>query len=156
VFRILRSALANIDNYSIKALPILGKNFRLHVSLSINKFFNLETSMPKTFAKRIGFLQKRADLTPEQFAAHWRGVHAVLCQRIPGLQRYVINIIDRERFPTVPYDGFSELWFESEEAHDAAFKSPEGVELLADIPNFVEKLTGVMVKEERFIWPAGE
>ena len=112
--------------------------------------------MSNTFAKRIGFLHKREDLTAEQFAKHWRGVHAVLCQRIPGLQRYVINIIDRETYPTVPYDGFSELWFESKEAHDAAFASPEGAELLADIPNFVETLTGVMVTEERFIWPAGE
>jgi uncharacterized protein (TIGR02118 family) len=112
--------------------------------------------MSKTFAKRIGFLQKRNDLTLEQFAAHWRGVHAVLCQRIPGLKRYAINIINREASPDVPYDGFSELWFDSREAHDAAFSSPEGVELLADIPNFVGKLSGVMVTEERFIWPAGE
>lgn len=112
--------------------------------------------MAKIFAKRIGFLQKRSDLTLEQFAAHWRGTHAVLCQRIPGLQRYAINIIDRELHPTAAYDGFSELWFESQEAHDAAFSSPQGVELLADIPNFVEKLTGVMVTEERFIWPAGD
>ncbi|NAT58719.1 EthD family reductase [Pseudomonas syringae pv. actinidifoliorum] len=112
--------------------------------------------MSKTFAKRIGFLQKRKDLTPQQFAEHWRGVHAVLCQRIPGLKRYAINIIDREANPEVPYDGFSELWFDSREAHDAAFSGPEGVELLADIPNFVDKLCGVMVTEERFIWPAGE
>jgi uncharacterized protein (TIGR02118 family) len=112
--------------------------------------------MSKTFAKRIGFLKKREDLTPDQFAAHWRGVHAVLCQRIPGLKRYAINIIDREANPDVPYDGFSELWFDSVEAHDAAFSGPEGVELLADIPNFVDKLSGVMVTEERFIWPAGE
>lgn len=110
--------------------------------------------MSKIYAKRIGFLKKRSDLTSEQFAAHWRGVHAVLCQRIPGLQRYAINIINREENPDIPYDGFSELWFESRAAHDAAFSSPEGVELLADIPNFVDKLSGVMVTEERFIWPA--
>ncbi|MDM7853259.1 EthD family reductase [Pseudochrobactrum kiredjianiae] len=105
------------------------------------------------YAKRIGFLKKRDDLTNEQFLDHWRNTHAVLCQRIPGLKRYAINYINRSANPEVPYDGFSELWFESKEAHDAAFSSPEGVELLADIPNFVSALNGVIVLEERFIWP---
>lgn len=110
--------------------------------------------MSKEGAKRIGFLKKRKDLTQEQFFAHWQNVHAVLCQKIPGLQRYAVNMIDKNQFPNSAYDGFSELWFESKEAHDAAFASPEGVELLADIPNFVEELYGVLVDERRYIWPA--
>ncbi|MGB4347790.1 MAG: EthD family reductase [Burkholderiaceae bacterium] len=107
----------------------------------------------KHYAKRIGFVNKRPDLTLEQFVAHWTGVHAVLCQRIPRLRRYAINVIDRAANPHMPFDGFSELWFDSVEDHDAAFASPQGVELLADAKNFTEKLTGVLVREERFIWP---
>lgn len=104
-------------------------------------------------AKRVGFLIRRDDLTLEQFAAHWQGVHAVLCQRLPGLRRYATNVIDRTANPDCPYDGFSELWFDDVAAHDAAFASPEGVELLADIPNFVKELDGVMVVESQYIWP---
>lgn len=104
-------------------------------------------------AKRIGFLIKRDDFTIDDFARHWNDVHAVLCQKIPGLRRYAINIIDREKYPKTAYDGFSELWFDNEEAHDAAFASPEGKELLADIPNFVKELNGVMVTEKQYIWP---
>lgn len=108
------------------------------------------------YAKRIGFLKKRQDLTDEQFIAHWKTTHARLCQRIPGLKRYAINYINRNETPNIPYDGFSELWFENKEAHDAAFASPEGVELLADIPNFVSELNGVIVTEERYIWPEND
>ncbi len=109
--------------------------------------------MSKTYAKRIGYVNKRPDLSFDEFVAHWKGVHAVLCQRIPGLKRYAINVIDRRDYPNMPFDGFSELWFDNVEAHDAAFPSPEGVELLADAKNFTEKLTGVLVTEQRFIWP---
>lgn len=103
-------------------------------------------------AKRIGFLKKREGMTLEQFTTHWHQVHAVLCQKIPGLTRYAINIIDRSKYPNVPFDGFSELWFESAATHDAAFSSPEGQILLADIPNFVSELNGVLVEERRYIW----
>lgn len=109
--------------------------------------------MNTTYAKRIGYVNKRPDLSADAFVAHWKGVHAVLCQRLPGLKRYAINVIDRRAYPDLPFDGFSELWFDSVEAHDAAFASPEGVALLVDAKNFTEKLTGVMVSEQRFIWP---
>lgn len=109
--------------------------------------------MSKTYTKRIGYVNKKPELSFDEFVSHWKGVHAVLCQRIPGLKRYAINVIDRRVYPQMPFDGFSELWFDSVEAHDAAFASPEGVELLADAKNFTEKLTGVLVAEQRFIWP---
>ncbi len=109
--------------------------------------------MTQHYAKRIGFLNKREDLTHEEFVAHWSGVHAVLCQKLPKLRRYAINVIDRKTQPQISYDGFSELWFDSVEDHDAAFASPEGVVLLADAKNFAAKLTGTLVTEKRFIWP---
>lgn len=110
-------------------------------------------TMRKFAAKRIGFLIKRSEMTLDEFTHHWEKIHAVLCQKLPGLRRYSINIIDRGKYPRVVYDGFSELWFDSVEAHDAAFSSPEGVALLADIPNFVSDLCGVIVTEKQFIWP---
>lgn len=112
--------------------------------------------MKAQYAKRIGFLTKREDMTKEQFVQHWRTVHAELCKKIPGLKRYAINFIDRDVYPNAGYDGFSELWFESKEAHDASLSSPEGKTLLADLPNFTSTICGVVAYEERFIWPADD
>jgi EthD domain len=41
-------------------------------------------------------------------------------------------------FPTVSYDGFGELHFESVGAVREALRSPEGEAALADIPNFCD------------------
>ncbi|MBX5132393.1 EthD family reductase [Rhizobium lentis] len=105
------------------------------------------------YAKRIGYLVRRDDLSLDQFHSHWLGTHAELCKKLPGLVRYATNLIDREKYPDAGWDGFSELWFDSVEAHDAAFASQEGRTLLADAPNFAKKLYGVLVTENQHIWP---
>ena len=103
--------------------------------------------------KRIGLQRKRADLSHEQFVAHWVSVHAELAKRLPKLRRYSINVIDRARNPAFPYDGFSELWFDSQADCEAAFKSPEGVAVLADLRNYVEGVDPVFVEEHHIVWP---
>lgn len=112
--------------------------------------------MEKTYVKRCGFLKKREDFTKEQFVSHWKSTHAELCKQVPGLKRYATNIIDRDLFPNCPYDGFSELWFESREAYDAMLASPEGKTLMADLPNFTSAVDGVLVSEHRYIWPEND
>ena len=44
----------------------------------------------------------------------------------------------------------------AENTTTAAFSSPEGKALLADIPNFVSALNGVIVEESRYIWPEND
>ena len=103
--------------------------------------------------KRIGLQRRRADLTHEQFVDHWVNVHAELAKRLPNVRRYSINVIDRSRYPALGYDGFSELWFDSQADCEAAFKSPEGVRLLADLKNYVESVDAVFIEEHQIIWP---
>jgi uncharacterized protein (TIGR02118 family) len=98
-------------------------------------------------------VRRKASLTHEQFLSHWLTTHAELCKRLPGLRRYSINLINRERSPKLDYDGFSELWFDSEEAYDAAIASAEGRTLLADLPNFVDQIDPVLVEERPMLWP---
>lgn len=109
--------------------------------------------MSKPFFKRLGILRKREDMSHEQFVQHWMGVHAQLCVKIPHLRRYSVNLVDRERFPKFGYDGFSELWFDSEEDMAAAFASPEGQTLLADLPNFTSQIDPIVSVETQIIWP---
>jgi uncharacterized protein (TIGR02118 family) len=76
-----------------------------------------------------------------------------MAKRLPKLRRYVINVVDRQHSAAFDYDGFSELWFDSVADHDAAFTCPLGVELLADLENFAQGVTPVIVEERRMLWP---
>jgi uncharacterized protein (TIGR02118 family) len=109
--------------------------------------------MPKNYTKRLGLVRRREDLTHEQFVKHWLGTHAVLCTKLPRLKRYSVNLVDKQRFPKFGFDGFSELWFESEEDLVASLKSPEGVTLLADLPNFTASIEPIISVETQVVWP---
>lgn len=102
--------------------------------------------------KRLGLVVKRGDMSQAQFSNHWLHVHAELCKRLPNLLRYSVNLVDRERFPEFGYDGFSELWFESEEAMLASLGSVAGTTLLADLPNFTERIYPIISHEFHQIW----
>jgi hypothetical protein len=58
-----------------------------------------EDRLMANYYKRFGLLRKKPGLTHEQFVAHWTTVHADMAKRLPGLRRYVINVVDRERSP---------------------------------------------------------
>lgn len=109
--------------------------------------------MTQTFTKRLGILRKKDGISHEAFVDHWMKKHAELCKKLPGLRRYSINLVDRERFPKFGYDGFSELWFDSEEMLVAAFASPEGKTLLADLPNFAGDIDPIISVETPILWP---
>ena len=109
--------------------------------------------MATTFTKRLGILRKKEGMSHDEFVNHWLNKHAALCVRLPGLRRYSVNLVDRKRFPKFDYDGFSELWFDSEEALIASFNSPEGKTLLADLPNFAGDIDPIISVETQILWP---
>ena len=113
----------------------------------------MEKTSTKTFTKRLGILRMKDGITHAEFTSHWLQKHAALCTRLPGLRRYSVNFVDRGRFPKFDYDGFSELWFDSEEALVAALESPEGRTLLADLPNFAKDVTPIIAVETQVLWP---
>jgi len=103
--------------------------------------------MEPNCVKRVGLVVRKAGMPLEEFHNYWLTVHADLCKKLPNMRRYSVNIVDRERFPEFPYDGFSELWFDSEEALNASLQSPEGEVLLADIKNFVGHIYPILTHE---------
>jgi uncharacterized protein (TIGR02118 family) len=100
-----------------------------------------------TTTKRLGILRKKEGMPYDAFKKHWLEVHAALCVKLPGMRRYSVNFVDRERFPHFPYDGFSELWFDDEAALVASLGSPEGKTLLADLPNFAGDVFPIVAVE---------
>lgn len=94
-----------------------------------------------------GMIMKRDDFTIEEFKKHWLEVHVPLMKQVPGLLHYRVNVIDRRIDGNFPYDGFSECWFESEEAMDAALASPEFQKVRDDVPNFQKHIDRIMIDE---------
>jgi uncharacterized protein (TIGR02118 family) len=103
--------------------------------------------MARTFTKRLGILRRKDDMPYEAFCKHWLEVHAALCIKLPRMRRYAVNFVDRDRYPHFPYDGFSELWFDTEADLVAALDSPEGRTLLADLPNFAGDIHPIVAVE---------
>ena len=99
--------------------------------------------------KVIYVLHRRPDIDPGEFRRYWRDVHGPIAARMPGLRRYVQDYPLPGTSPEPPCDGIAELWFDSPEAMQAAFASPEGVATMADSPNFLDMdRVGMMVVDE--------
>ncbi len=103
---------------------------------------------------RMGFLQRRPDLSQADFLRHWREVHVPLVSRLPGLRRYDQNFvidseqrgIDYARGP-VTFDAISEAWFDDEAAMESSLTSDAANAVVADEPNFVDDMRVVTVAQ---------
>lgn len=100
-------------------------------------------------------IRKRADLTNEEFHTYWREKHSAFIRSLATairatkyiqshtLDTPINNEIVRSRgLNPQPYDGVTELWWNSMEEFLAGVNSPEGVEAaqkyIADESNFVD------------------
>ena len=84
-------------------------------------------------------LYRRPDLTSEQFRRHLQEIHGPLAMNLPGLKRYVQNIVadDPKRKPP-EWDAIIELYFDDWSAMEAAWASPQGAASDADLPAFAD------------------
>lgn len=104
--------------------------------------------------KTIGLLTRKDGWTHEQFMKHWVEIHAPLALVVPGLRRYVQNHIEGERTrPDIPataveIDGVAELWFDDQEALEAAARTPEMKALHADGAKFIGRIKSYVVEEK--------
>ncbi len=89
------------------------------------------------------------DWTHEQFIEWWRGEHAEVTVRLPGLRRWLhTDVQDAFEERSKGWDGVSILSFDSREALDAALASEEW----ADAVKHVGKMRGsriAVMGEER-------
>ncbi|NRA02997.1 MAG: EthD family reductase [Myxococcales bacterium] len=82
----------------------------------------------------LAVLKRRDGLSPEAFQEHWRGRHAELACKIPGLRRYVQNhtLLSGYRARSPIYDGVAELCFDDAEDFERAGASSEMAAAQAD------------------------
>ena len=104
--------------------------------------------------KLIVLIPRRVDRSQEEFRRYLDEKHLPLVKRLPGLQRLVINYPMPAPDGTAPaYDAVAEDWFESPEAMQSAFASPEGQAVYADTPNYadVDRLALLAVHESTIV-----
>ncbi len=85
--------------------------------------------------KQITWFRKRGDLSKQEFAQHWRTRHAAIVSELPGLIRYVQNLVTAEGGDV---HGVAEVWFDDIDAMRANVGRPELDRIRADEPNFLD------------------
>ncbi|MBO9112651.1 MULTISPECIES: EthD family reductase [Rhizobium/Agrobacterium group] len=101
-----------------------------------------------TFVKRMSLLTKRSDVDLERFRSEWFGVHSILLRRMPGILGYRQNfIIDSPPHgDRTPIHGIAELWFETRDAIDPAFRSDKGITTMTHAKEFIGEITTFIVE----------
>lgn len=97
--------------------------------------------------KVVILVQKREDLTYDEFVEYWHDVHGPMADDLPNLVRYTRSL----PFDTneTDYDGLAQLYFESKADLKADLTSDVGQELQADLDNFVGDHEVMLVEEEQ-------
>ncbi|MEU1347614.1 EthD domain-containing protein [Streptomyces sp. NPDC005775] len=108
--------------------------------------------------KFVFMINRVEGITFREFVEHHRDRHAPLFTSIPEARQYVKRYTvshptSAEGYPAPPYDGLTEIWFESWADHDAFFASKNYKELVnPDEGAFIDVTSvAVMVTEERVV-----
>ena len=94
--------------------------------------------------KAVILLTRKDGMTRDEFRAWMLERHSPLARQLPGLRRLVFNIVEND---DAPYDGVSELWFDTREAFDAAYTTEIGKAVAGDSLANVKARIRLMVDE---------
>ena len=79
--------------------------------------------------KAVILLTRKDGMSKDEFR-NWMLVgHSPLAKQLPGLRKLVFNVVEND---DAPYDGVSELWFDTREAFDAAYATEIGKRVAGD------------------------
>lgn len=97
--------------------------------------------------KLVVLLRKKDEMTNEDFAKYWLETHAPLARQMPGLRKYVVNVVRRPPNRDPDYHGLVEMWYDDVNGMKEAFASPQGQATQKDTEKFASKLTTLYVDE---------
>jgi uncharacterized protein (TIGR02118 family) len=104
------------------------------------------------------FLQRRPDLTFEQFSDYWMNKHWPIVQSVPAVKEHTIAYKQQhsignipEGLPAAPFDGYAEAWFEEIADVAKVVGSPEWASVVQkDDLNFIDaSKTLILFTEEK-------
>lgn len=99
---------------------------------------------PTPDVKVFAFIAKRADLSDEQFHAHWREPHGRLAKKVPQIRRYLQNhgigaVPTLPGLAPTPYLGIATIWVADLIKLGAIYGDPGYVEVHADELNLLDR-----------------
>jgi len=92
-------------------------------------------------------LKKRDDMTDEEFADYWLHIHVPLAKKMPGVRKYVANLVRKPPERESQYQGVVELWFDNIQSMKTAFASAGGRLTGEDTQKFVSDMTVLYIDE---------
>jgi uncharacterized protein (TIGR02118 family) len=95
--------------------------------------------------KAIILLKRRDGMQPAEFQAWWLERHAPLARALPGLRGLTFNLVAGDG--SAPFDGVSELWFDSQADFEAAYATDHGRAVAADSMAQVSRRERLFVTE---------
>ena len=107
--------------------------------------------------KQTTLLTRKAGMSREEFLRAWVGEHAPMALGVPGLRRYVLQLIFAEPTrPDIPSteasaDGIAELWFDDEAQMRQVLASPEMRALRAHGATFIGAIKMFLTREKVII-----
>lgn len=89
--------------------------------------------------KFVVVLYRRPDLSVEEFRAILEGEHADMARALPGLRRYIQNHVVADATREHPgWDAVVELFWDTRDAMEAAWRSDEGRRATAHLSEFAD------------------
>ena len=113
--------------------------------------------------KLIMCLARRSDLSREEFQAYWKDDHGPFFMENAGIMRakkYVQSHtitsplndgMRQSRGMLEEFDGVAEVWFESREAMDAVFDTPEGQRARASATGTASNIAILLTEEHLMV-----
>jgi len=92
-------------------------------------------------------LTKKQAMSDDDFARYLLGEHVSVAKKMPGLRKYVVNIVQKPPNREPEYQGVSELWFDDRESMKKAFSSTQGSLAQKDTENFASKSITLFIDE---------
>lgn len=94
--------------------------------------------------KAMILLQRKPEMTANEFQTWWLKDHAPMASRLPGLRKAAFNVIKDDE---AEFDGVSELWFDNQSDFEAAYASELGQSVAADSMANVSRRERLFVEE---------
>jgi uncharacterized protein (TIGR02118 family) len=84
-------------------------------------------------------IYRRPELTPAEFRRHLQEVHGPLVKNLPGIRKYSQNYVCADPKRKAPgWDAIVEVYFDSWDAMEAAWATPQGAASDGDLPAFAD------------------
>jgi uncharacterized protein (TIGR02118 family) len=120
--------------------------YRVDEHVPLDRAGDQRGAAPAWAVVQCSFVRRLPGLTREEFAAHWRDVHAPLVPvHHPGVGRYVQNVVVEGLTPDAPaVDGIAQLYFRTADDFRARYYDSEAGRAVvgADVATFIDRPRG--------------